>query len=124
MTETTDYMYIFVGLFCLYGTLLYSVLGGDSGKSFNSLEELLNITGINTPEFKPSTSNSDNGVESLSKIARAVENSQQGMSVCLWCISRGGMTALTFANQLQQVLIKKHQIIGRCGSKHSLAGTK
>ena len=53
------------------------LVGESGGKSFTSLEELLNITGINTPDYKAPGS-SDNGVDSLSKIAQAVESSQQG----------------------------------------------
>ncbi len=53
----------------------YTAVDGG-GKSFTSLEELLNITGINTP----TGSRPDNGVSSLSRIAQAVENSQNGES--------------------------------------------
>ncbi len=56
-------------------TLTFTTIGVEnSGKSFTSLEELLNITGINTPEG----SRPDNGVSSLTKIAQAVENRQNG----------------------------------------------
>ncbi|XP_064404063.1 mucin-5AC-like isoform X2 [Halichondria panicea] len=54
-------------------TSINSAVDGG-GKSFTSLEELLNITGINTP----TGSRPDNGVSSLSRIAQAVENSQNG----------------------------------------------
>ena len=49
---------------------------------FSSLEELLNVTGINSPGLGGPGSSSGGGVDSLQQLAKEVENKQIGVSVC------------------------------------------
>lgn len=48
-------------------------------QSFSSLEELLNVTGINSPDLVGGGSSGSGGVDSLQQLAKEVENRQQGM---------------------------------------------
>ena len=51
---------------------------------FSSLEELLNVTGINSPGLGGPGSGSGGGVDSLQQLAKEVENKQIGVScVCV-----------------------------------------
>ena len=63
----------------------FARVGGNGSQSFTSLEELLNITGINAPDTRPSgvSGSNDNGVDSLHKMAQAVENAYQGMCMTI-----------------------------------------
>ena len=50
---------------------------------FSSLEELLNVTGINSPGLGGPGSISGGGVDSLQQLAKEVENKQLGVCVCV-----------------------------------------
>lgn len=50
----------------------------DQSQSFTSLEELLNVTGINSLELDQAGGAKKDGVGSLQRIAKEVESSSQG----------------------------------------------
>ena len=50
---------------------------------FSSLEELLNVTGINSPGLGGPGSSSGGGVDSLQQLAKEVENKQLGVCMCV-----------------------------------------
>lgn len=47
-------------------------------QSFSSLEELLNVTGINSPDLGGVGSHDGGGVDSLQQLAKEVESKQLG----------------------------------------------
>ena len=65
-------------------------------QAFSSLEELLNVTGINSPDLGDAGSGSGGGVDSLQQLAREVESKQLGkcVAVCVCvcvCVCDNGM---------------------------------
>ena len=54
-------------------------------QAFSSLEELLNVTGINSPSLGGPGSSSGGGVDSLQQLAKEVESRQLGVCMCVCC---------------------------------------
>ena len=72
-----------------------SMLGNASpsgSQPFSSLEELLNVTGINSPDLVGVGSSGGGGVDSLQQLAKEVENKQQGMCMRSVCVCTCGIT--------------------------------
>ena len=90
-------------------------------QSFSSLEELLNVTGINSPDLGGAESSSRSGVDSLQQLAKEVESKQLGKCICVcgrgrgwiwgwiwrWTYSRTSFIRIPI-NQVRQ--LTKHQI--------------
>ena len=57
-------------------------LSAVGSQSFSSLEELLNVTGINSPDLGGAESSNGGGVDSLQQLAKEVESKQLGRCVC------------------------------------------